>query len=80
VDLFAGALFIKVSLGWNIYLSIIILILIAAIFSAIGGLTAVMWTDFIQGKKKWTRFIFNLFMTFLIELSFYYGNWFNNCN
>jgi Na+/proline symporter len=67
VDLFAGALFIKVSLGWNIYLSIIILILIAAIFSAIGGLTAVMWTDFIQGKKNWGRYIFNISRVFLLN-------------
>jgi Na+/proline symporter len=52
VDLFSGALFIKLSLGWNLYVSMIVLIIVAALFTAIGGLTAVMWTDFIQGSIK----------------------------
>ncbi|CAH1787280.1 unnamed protein product [Owenia fusiformis] len=47
-DLFAGAIFIEQSLKWNIYISIIILLAIAAVFTITGGLTAVIWTDFIQ--------------------------------
>lgn len=47
-DLFAGAIFIKQSLGWNLYFSVILLLSIAAIFTITGGLTAVIWTDFVQ--------------------------------
>ncbi|ELT94684.1 hypothetical protein CAPTEDRAFT_167766 [Capitella teleta] len=47
-DLFAGAIFINQALGWDIYLSIIVLLIIAALFTIVGGLTAVIWTDFIQ--------------------------------
>ena len=51
-ELFAGALFIQMALNktspeW-LYISILILLLIAAVFTIAGGLTAVMWTDFIQ--------------------------------
>uniref|UniRef100_UPI00358FDF31 sodium/glucose cotransporter 4-like isoform X1 n=1 Tax=Myxine glutinosa TaxID=7769 RepID=UPI00358FDF31 len=44
-DLFSGGLFIQVSLGWNLYLSIIALLLLTAVFTIAGGLTAVMYTD-----------------------------------
>ncbi|XP_045128408.1 sodium/glucose cotransporter 4-like isoform X2 [Portunus trituberculatus] len=51
-DLFAGALFIQQALGKNtdewLYISIIILLAIAAVFTITGGLTAVIWTDFVQ--------------------------------
>ena len=52
VDLFSGALFIKLSLGWNLYVSMIVLIIVAALFTSIGGLAAVMWSDFIEGRNK----------------------------
>ncbi|KAK7455062.1 hypothetical protein BaRGS_00039533, partial [Batillaria attramentaria] len=47
-DLYAGALFIEQSLGWDIYPAILLLLAIAAIFTVAGGLTAVIWTDLIQ--------------------------------
>lgn len=51
-DLYAGALFIQLALGFSgdggLYLSIICLLAIAAIFTIAGGLTAVIWTDFVQ--------------------------------
>ncbi|XP_027237504.2 sodium/glucose cotransporter 4 [Penaeus vannamei] len=51
-DLYAGALFIQLALnknssGW-LYFSILILLAIAAIFCIAGGLSAVVWTDFVQ--------------------------------
>ncbi|KAB7498069.1 Sodium/myo-inositol cotransporter 2, partial [Armadillidium nasatum] len=51
-DLYAGALFIQIALNrtstqW-LYISIFILLAVAAIFTITGGLTAVLWTDFIQ--------------------------------
>ncbi|CAG7730914.1 unnamed protein product [Allacma fusca] len=51
-DLYAGALFIQLALGFGgdtgLYGSIMILLAIAALFTIAGGLTAVMWTDFVQ--------------------------------
>ncbi|XP_075335622.1 sodium/myo-inositol cotransporter isoform X1 [Odontesthes bonariensis] len=48
VDLYAGALFIQESLGWNIYLSIILLISMTALLTVTGGLVAVLYTDALQ--------------------------------
>ena len=47
-DLYAGAIFIEQSLKWNTYASIFALLAIAAVFTITGGLTAVVWTDFVQ--------------------------------
>ncbi|KAK3590544.1 hypothetical protein CHS0354_015522 [Potamilus streckersoni] len=47
-DLYAGAIFMEQSLNWNIYWSIMLLLAVAALFTITGGLTAVIWTDFIQ--------------------------------
>ncbi|CAF2817151.1 unnamed protein product [Rotaria sp. Silwood2] len=48
VDLYSGAVFLQQALNWNLYASVIALILLAAFFTVGGGLTAVIWTDFIQ--------------------------------
>ncbi|XP_069745093.1 sodium/myo-inositol cotransporter-like [Narcine bancroftii] len=48
VDLYAGALFIRLSLGWDLYLSIIILIGLTAVLTVTGGLVAVIYTDVLQ--------------------------------
>ncbi|XP_041834279.1 sodium/myo-inositol cotransporter-like [Melanotaenia boesemani] len=48
VDLYAGALFIQESLGWNLYLSVILLIAMTALLTITGGLVAVIYTDTIQ--------------------------------
>ncbi|KAA0715641.1 Sodium/myo-inositol cotransporter [Triplophysa tibetana] len=48
VDLYAGALFIQESLGWNLYLSIILLITMTALLTVTGGLVAVIYTDTLQ--------------------------------
>ncbi|XP_056157149.1 sodium/myo-inositol cotransporter-like [Lampris incognitus] len=48
VDLYAGALFIQESLGWNLYLSIILLIAMTALLTVTGGLMAVIYTDVVQ--------------------------------
>ncbi len=51
-DLYAGALFItqstKLEGEWAIYIAVLILLAIACIFTVAGGLTAVIWTDFVQ--------------------------------
>ncbi|KAJ0062450.1 hypothetical protein NL108_012707 [Boleophthalmus pectinirostris] len=48
VNLYTGALFIQESLGWNLYLSIILLIAMTAVLTVTGGLAAVIYTDVIQ--------------------------------
>ncbi|GFN93997.1 sodium/glucose cotransporter [Plakobranchus ocellatus] len=47
-DLYSGSIFIEQSLNWNMYYAVCLLLVIAAIFTVTGGLTAVIWTDFIQ--------------------------------
>merc|ERR1719431_739712 len=47
-NLFAGALFLKVALNQGKYESVVIIILISGVFTITGGLTAVMFTDFIE--------------------------------
>ena len=51
-DLFAGGLFItqatKLDGTYAMYIAIIILLAIACVFTVAGGLTAVIWTDFVQ--------------------------------
>uniref|UniRef100_A0A8C6PWW8 Solute carrier family 5 member 9 n=1 Tax=Nothobranchius furzeri TaxID=105023 RepID=A0A8C6PWW8_NOTFU len=47
-DMFSGALFIQVSLGWDLYLSTGILLLVTAIYTVAGGLAAVIYTDALQ--------------------------------
>ncbi|XP_060087771.1 sodium/glucose cotransporter 4 [Heteronotia binoei] len=47
-DIFSGALFIQISLGWNLYLSTVILLVVTAIYTIAGGLAAVIYTDALQ--------------------------------
>uniref|UniRef100_A0A8C5WKV8 Sodium/glucose cotransporter 4 n=1 Tax=Leptobrachium leishanense TaxID=445787 RepID=A0A8C5WKV8_9ANUR len=47
-DIYSGALFIRVSLGWNIYLSTVLLLAVTAVYTVAGGLTAVIYTDTLQ--------------------------------
>uniref|UniRef100_A0A4W6CYH4 Solute carrier family 5 member 9 n=1 Tax=Lates calcarifer TaxID=8187 RepID=A0A4W6CYH4_LATCA len=47
-DIFSGALFIQVSLGWDLYLSTGILLLVTAAYTVAGGLAAVIYTDALQ--------------------------------
>ncbi|XP_029473803.1 sodium/glucose cotransporter 4 isoform X4 [Rhinatrema bivittatum] len=47
-DIFSGALFIQLSLGWDIYLATVILLLVTALYTIAGGLTAVIYTDTLQ--------------------------------
>ncbi|XP_046872527.1 sodium/glucose cotransporter 4 [Hypomesus transpacificus] len=47
-DIFSGALFIQMSLGWDLYLSIVVLLIVTAVYTIAGGLTAVIYTDAFQ--------------------------------
>ncbi|ESP02211.1 hypothetical protein LOTGIDRAFT_93216, partial [Lottia gigantea] len=48
VDIYAGAVFIQQALGINLYLSVIPLLVITAIYTIAGGLAAVVFTDTLQ--------------------------------
>ncbi|XP_041525691.1 sodium/glucose cotransporter 1-like [Microtus oregoni] len=47
-DIFSGAIFINLALGLDIYLAIIILLAITALYTITGGLAAVIYTDALQ--------------------------------
>ncbi|CAL9696587.1 unnamed protein product [Knipowitschia caucasica] len=47
-DIFSGALFIQVSLGWDLYLSTAVLLVVTAAYTIAGGLAAVIYTDALQ--------------------------------
>ncbi|XP_036300702.1 sodium/glucose cotransporter 4 isoform X2 [Pipistrellus kuhlii] len=47
-DIFSGALFIQMALGWNLYLSTVVLLVVTAVYTIAGGLTAVIYTDALQ--------------------------------
>lgn len=48
VNLYAGALFIKVALGWNLYYSVLFILAVTAFCTVTGGLAAVIYTDTLQ--------------------------------
>ncbi|EDO44833.1 predicted protein, partial [Nematostella vectensis] len=45
VNLFSGALFIKLALGWNLYLAILLMLFLTCLCTITGGLAAVIYTD-----------------------------------
>ncbi|XP_046329117.2 sodium/glucose cotransporter 4-like [Haliotis rufescens] len=47
-EIFCGALFMQLLLGWNLYICIISLLAVTAVYTVIGGLVAVMYTDTLQ--------------------------------
>lgn len=47
-DMFSGAIFINLALGLNIYLAVIALLAITALYTVTGGLAAVIYTDTLQ--------------------------------
>ncbi len=46
--MYAGTIIIQQVLGWNLYLSVCLLLAMAAIYTVAGGLTAVIYTDAMQ--------------------------------
>ncbi|XP_008839212.1 sodium/glucose cotransporter 1 isoform X2 [Nannospalax galili] len=47
-DIFSGAIFINLALGLDIYLAIVLLLAITALYTITGGLAAVIYTDTLQ--------------------------------
>ncbi|XP_025113902.1 sodium/glucose cotransporter 4-like [Pomacea canaliculata] len=48
VEMYAGAVFVQILFGWNIYIAAIAMLAFSAIFTMTGGLTAVIFTDTMQ--------------------------------
>ncbi|XP_057211789.1 sodium/glucose cotransporter 4 isoform X8 [Triplophysa rosa] len=48
INIFSGAVFIQVSLGWDLYLSTVVLLTVTTLYTIAGGLTAVIYTDALQ--------------------------------
>ncbi|XP_071097640.1 sodium/glucose cotransporter 4-like [Haliotis cracherodii] len=48
VEMYAGAVFVQLLLGWSMYASGILVLVFSAAFTMTGGLTAVMFTDTLQ--------------------------------
>lgn len=48
VSLFAGSILLKVVFNWDPFMSVIILVLAAGLYTALGGLSAVIWADLVQ--------------------------------
>ncbi|KAM4021966.1 sodium/glucose cotransporter 4 [Anomaloglossus baeobatrachus] len=63
-DIYSGALFIQVSLGWNIYLSTVVLLVVTAIYTVAGGLAAVIYTDTLQTVIMVVGAFILMFMSF----------------
>ncbi|XP_009871955.1 PREDICTED: sodium/glucose cotransporter 1-like isoform X1 [Apaloderma vittatum] len=47
-DIFSGAVFIQLAIGLNLYVAIVILLAITALYTITGGLAAVIYTDTLQ--------------------------------
>ncbi|XP_031462414.1 sodium/glucose cotransporter 5 isoform X4 [Phasianus colchicus] len=47
-DLYSGALFVQVCLGWDLYLSTVLMLLVTGLYTIAGGLAAVIYTDALQ--------------------------------
>ncbi|XP_004612896.2 sodium/mannose cotransporter SLC5A10 [Sorex araneus] len=48
IDLYAGALFVHICLGWSFYLSTSLMLIVTALYTIAGGLAAVIYTDALQ--------------------------------
>ncbi|XP_020600520.1 sodium/glucose cotransporter 5-like [Orbicella faveolata] len=48
VDIYAGSVFLYEAVGWNVYLSAACILAITAVYTVLGGLTAVFFTDVLQ--------------------------------
>ncbi|XP_030837070.1 sodium/glucose cotransporter 4 [Strongylocentrotus purpuratus] len=64
-EMYAGIVIIQQVLGWNLYLSLILLLVMTAAYTMAGGLTAVIYTDALQSVIM----IIGGFILFFISMS-----------
>ncbi|XP_013388919.1 sodium/glucose cotransporter 4-like [Lingula anatina] len=48
MSVYSGAIFIQQALGWDLYIATISVVLITAVYTVLGGLSAVIYTDAVQ--------------------------------
>nr|XP_006811722.1 PREDICTED: sodium/myo-inositol cotransporter-like [Saccoglossus kowalevskii] len=48
VDIYSASLFIEVTIGWNLYASVLLILGLTSIYVVTGGLAAVIYTDTVQ--------------------------------
>ncbi|KAL5019697.1 hypothetical protein ScPMuIL_002589 [Solemya velum] len=47
-EIYSGAIFMQQLLGWNMYLCVVTILAVTAIYTVVGGLTSVIYTDTLQ--------------------------------
>ncbi|XP_030836122.1 sodium/glucose cotransporter 4 [Strongylocentrotus purpuratus] len=47
-EMYAGTVIIQQTLGWNLYLSVVLILVMTGVYTVAGGLTAVIYTDALQ--------------------------------
>jgi Na+/proline symporter len=60
--LFLVSLLVKAILGWNPYVCIIVGGVVTSFYTVLGGIRAVLWTDFIQAMVLWIGGLIALFV------------------
>ncbi|XP_033742204.1 sodium/glucose cotransporter 4-like [Pecten maximus] len=48
IEIYSGGVFLKQLLGWNMYLCVVIILFVTAVYTIVGGLTSVIYTDTLQ--------------------------------
>ncbi|KAK3597477.1 hypothetical protein CHS0354_041897 [Potamilus streckersoni] len=48
IEIYSGAIFMRLILGWNLYLCVVIILAITALYTVAGGLASVIYTDTLQ--------------------------------
>ncbi|XP_063419221.1 sodium/glucose cotransporter 4-like [Mytilus trossulus] len=48
IEIYSGAIFLQQILKWNMYLCVVLILIVTAIFTVVGGLASVIYTDTLQ--------------------------------
>ncbi|VDH92466.1 sodium/glucose cotransporter 4-like isoform X2 [Mytilus galloprovincialis] len=48
IEIYSGAIFLKHILDWNMYLSVVVILAVTAVYTVVGGLASVIYTDTLQ--------------------------------
>ncbi|XP_052077864.1 sodium/glucose cotransporter 4-like [Mytilus californianus] len=48
IEIYSGAIFLQQILKWNMYLCVVLILIVTAVFTVIGGLASVIYTDTLQ--------------------------------
>ncbi|XP_052076861.1 sodium/glucose cotransporter 4-like isoform X1 [Mytilus californianus] len=48
IEIYSGAIFLQHILDWNMYLSVVVILAVTAVYTVVGGLASVIYTDTLQ--------------------------------